>query len=131
MDATAATLTPTTIPESQAHEASRRIRCNLSRRNGRIGRSEGRDDQARSCTWQGGGFVSRVGFDARGQQRGDDYTAHRYHQPSDEYSPDFDLRGAAQIATIVQRFGATLANSPVKPTWNKDAEFKAVSDDGK
>ncbi|HEY9427594.1 MAG TPA: M28 family metallopeptidase [Gemmatimonadaceae bacterium] len=66
-----------------------------------------------------------------GQQRGDDYTAHRYHQPSDEYSPDFDLRGAAQIATIVQRFGATLANSPVKPTWNKDAEFKAVSDDGK
>ncbi|HET7550298.1 MAG TPA: M28 family peptidase [Gemmatimonadaceae bacterium] len=66
-----------------------------------------------------------------GQQRGDDYTAHRYHQPSDEYSPDFDLGGAAQIATIVQRFGATLANSPVKPTWNKDAEFKAVSDDGK
>jgi Zn-dependent M28 family amino/carboxypeptidase len=66
-----------------------------------------------------------------GKERGDDYTAHRYHQPSDEYSPDFDLRGAAQIAGIVQRFGATLANSPVKPTWNKDAEFKAVSEEGK
>ncbi len=66
-----------------------------------------------------------------GKERDDDYTAHRYHQPSDEYSPDFDLRGAAQIAGIVQRFGATLANSPVKPTWNKDAEFKAVSEEGK
>lgn len=66
-----------------------------------------------------------------GKEREDDYTAHRYHQPSDGYSPDFDLRGAAQIAGIVQRFGATLANSPVRPTWNKDAEFKAVSDEGK
>ncbi len=66
-----------------------------------------------------------------GVERENDYTAHRYHQPSDEYSPDFDLRGAAQIATIVQQFGAALANSPAKPTWNKDAEFRAVSEEGK
>jgi Zn-dependent M28 family amino/carboxypeptidase len=66
-----------------------------------------------------------------GVERENDYTAHRYHQPSDEYSPDFDLRGAAQIATIVQQFGAALANSPTRPTWNKDAEFKAVSEEGK
>ncbi|HEY9480352.1 MAG TPA: M28 family peptidase, partial [Gemmatimonadaceae bacterium] len=66
-----------------------------------------------------------------GKEREDDYTAHRYHQPSDEYSPDLDLRGAAQIAAIVQRFGATLANSPVKPAWSPDAEFKAVSDQEK
>lgn len=77
----------------------------------------------------GNDFVGRpAGW---GKERGDDYTANRYHQPSDEYSPDFDLRGAAQIAGIVQRFGATLANSPVKPTWNADAEFKAVSEEGK
>ncbi len=68
---------------------------------------------------------------AWGKERGDDYTAHRYHQPSDEYSPDMDLRGAAQIAEIVRSFGATLANAPVRPTWNKDAEFKAVADEGK
>lgn len=66
-----------------------------------------------------------------GLKRGDDYTAHRYHQPSDEYSPDLDLRGAAQIAGIVQHFGATLANSPVRPTWSPDAEFRAVSDQGR
>jgi Zn-dependent M28 family amino/carboxypeptidase len=61
-----------------------------------------------------------------GIEQEDDYTAHRYHQPSDEYRPDFDLSGAAQIATIVHKFGTALANSPVKPTWNADAEFKAI-----
>ncbi|HEX6535529.1 MAG TPA: M28 family peptidase [Gemmatimonadaceae bacterium] len=61
-----------------------------------------------------------------GEKQEEDYTAHRYHQPSDEYSPDFDLSGAVQISDIVLRFGNALANSPVIPTWNADAEFKAV-----
>src|SRR4051812_26118369 len=39
-----------------------------------------------------------------GAQQNDDYTAHRYHQPSDEYRPDFDLTGAAQLSEIVLRF---------------------------
>jgi Zn-dependent M28 family amino/carboxypeptidase len=55
-----------------------------------------------------------------------DYNAHRYHQPSDAYSPDFDLSGAVQISTIVLKFARTLANSPVMPAWNADAEFKAA-----
>jgi Zn-dependent M28 family amino/carboxypeptidase len=55
-----------------------------------------------------------------------DYNAHRYHQPSDAYSPDFDLSGAVQISSIVLHFARTLANSPVTPTWNADAEFKAA-----
>ena len=63
-----------------------------------------------------------------GLQQIDDYTAHRYHQPSDEYRPDFDLRGAAQIAEIVYRFGFSLANGDAIPTWNADAEFKALRD---
>lgn len=58
-----------------------------------------------------------------GAQQDDDYTAHRYHQPSDEYSPSFDLRGAVQIGDIVLRFGRALANSPVRPAWNAGAEF--------
>jgi Zn-dependent M28 family amino/carboxypeptidase len=61
-----------------------------------------------------------------GKQQEEDYTAHRYHQPSDEYRPDFDLSGAVQISEIVLRFGTALANSPVTPTWNADAEFKRV-----
>src|SRR3954467_14853721 len=61
-----------------------------------------------------------------GLQQIDDYTAHRYHQPQDEYRGDFDLTGAAQLADIVHRFGLSLANGDTVPTWNADAEFKAL-----
>jgi Zn-dependent M28 family amino/carboxypeptidase len=74
-----------------------------------------------------GGGVDYVGRPSGwGLQQADDYTAHRYHQPSDEYRPDFDLRGAAQLGEIVYRFGSTIANAESVPTWNADAEFKAL-----
>ncbi|MCR4341846.1 MAG: M28 family peptidase [Gemmatimonadaceae bacterium] len=60
----------------------------------------------------------------------EEYTSRRYHQPSDEYRPDFDLTGAAQLAGVVYRFGSWLANSPVVPTWNADAEFRALRPGG-
>jgi Zn-dependent M28 family amino/carboxypeptidase len=63
-----------------------------------------------------------------GQQQADDYTAHRYHQPSDEYRSDFDFSGAAQLGDIVYRLGMTLGNATTIPTWNSDAEFKAIRD---
>jgi Zn-dependent M28 family amino/carboxypeptidase len=65
---------------------------------------------------------------AWGVQQADDYVAHRYHQPSDEYRSDFDLTGATQIADIVYRFGLSLGNARTVPTWNADAEFKALRD---
>ncbi len=61
-----------------------------------------------------------------GLQQSEDYTAHRYHQPSDEYRPDFDLSGATQLAEIVYRFGLALGNTRTIPTWNADAEFRAM-----
>jgi Zn-dependent M28 family amino/carboxypeptidase len=63
-----------------------------------------------------------------GLQQAEDYTEHRYHQPSDEYRSDFDLSGAAQLADIVYRLGTTIGNAETVPTWNADAEFKAVRD---
>jgi Zn-dependent M28 family amino/carboxypeptidase len=63
-----------------------------------------------------------------GEAQQADYTAHRYHQPSDEYKPDFDLSGATQLADIVLSFGRALANSPLVPEWNAGAEFKAMRD---
>ena len=65
-----------------------------------------------------------------GIEQNEDYTAHRYHQPSDEYRADFDFVGAAQLAAIVYRFGSWLADSPVVPTWNPDAEFRALRPGG-
>jgi Zn-dependent M28 family amino/carboxypeptidase len=74
-----------------------------------------------------GGGVDYMGRPAGwGLAQADDYTAHRYHQPSDQYRPDFDLSGAAQIADIVYRFGLSLGNARTVPTWNADAEFRAM-----
>ena len=56
----------------------------------------------------------------------EEFTTKRYHQPSDEYRPDFDLSGAVQLSEIVLGFGRLLANSAAAPTWNADAEFRAV-----
>jgi Zn-dependent M28 family amino/carboxypeptidase len=61
-----------------------------------------------------------------GLQQAEDYTAHRYHQPSDEYKNILSLEDAAQLGEIVYRFGFQLANSETIPTWNKDAEFRAA-----
>ena len=65
-----------------------------------------------------------------GEQQDADYTNNRYHQPSDEYRPDFDLRGAVQLARVVLRMGLSLANSDERPSWNEDAEFRAVRERG-
>ncbi|MDP9205867.1 MAG: M28 family peptidase [Gemmatimonadota bacterium] len=76
-----------------------------------------------------GGGVDYMGRPAGwGLKQSEDYTAHRYHQPSDEYRPDFDLSGAAQLAEIVYRFGLSLGNARTVPTWNADAEFRAARD---
>ena len=58
-----------------------------------------------------------------GMQQEDDYTAHHYHQPSDEYRPDFDLKGAVQLSDIVLGFGMAVANAPTLPDWAPGAEF--------
>jgi Zn-dependent M28 family amino/carboxypeptidase len=63
-----------------------------------------------------------------GQKQAEDWTAHNYHQPSDEYRSDFDLSGAAQLGEIVYRLGLELGNARSVPAWNADAEFKAMRD---
>jgi Zn-dependent M28 family amino/carboxypeptidase len=61
-----------------------------------------------------------------GVEQNEEYTAKRYHQPSDAYRADFDLTGAAQLAEIILRFGTSVANASTIPTWNRDAEFREV-----
>ena len=58
-----------------------------------------------------------------GPQQDEEYTSHRYHQPSDEYGAGFDLGGAVQLSDIVLRFATQLANATTTPAWSKDAEF--------
>jgi Zn-dependent M28 family amino/carboxypeptidase len=61
-----------------------------------------------------------------GPQQEEEYTSVRYHQPSDEYRADFDLTGAVQLSEIVLGFGRQIANATGRPTWNRDAEFRAA-----
>lgn len=58
---------------------------------------------------------------------GDDYTANRYHQPSDEFNPsEWRFRGIQQDADLFFLVGWELANSALWPKWKDGSEFKAV-----
>jgi Zn-dependent M28 family amino/carboxypeptidase len=57
-----------------------------------------------------------------------DYTARCYHQVCDDWSADWDLRGAAQDVDLLYEVGHALANSQAWPEWNPDSEFKHVRD---
>jgi Zn-dependent M28 family amino/carboxypeptidase len=71
---------------------------------------------------EGSDFVGRpAGW---GAEQNEDYTVHRYHQPSDEYRADWDLQGAVQLTEIVMALTRSLANSREWPVWASDAEFR-------
>ncbi len=58
----------------------------------------------------------------------DEYTAQRYHQPSDEYSPDWDVSGTLQDLQVYYDVGLGVANSTAWPNWRKESEFRAIRD---
>jgi len=62
---------------------------------------------------------------AYGQATAADYIAHRYHQPSDEFNPHWDLRAQARLAQLSITLGwqALLSTQPI--VWNKGDEFEA------
>src|SRR5947199_1242089 len=63
-----------------------------------------------------------------GQQKKDDYTAHHYHQVSDEVDPNWDLSGAVQDIDLLFEVGYQVANGDRFPEWKPGSEFKAKRD---
>jgi len=63
---------------------------------------------------------------AYGKQMHDDYTAHHYHQPSDEYSGSWDVKGGLQDAVVTYEIAQRLAFSREWPQWKTGSEFKAA-----
>ena len=55
----------------------------------------------------------------------DEFTAHDYHQPSDEVKPEWDLSGAAQDLALLVRVGRAVADGDRRPEWKEGSEFKA------
>ncbi|MFL5294954.1 MAG: M28 family metallopeptidase [Phenylobacterium sp.] len=65
---------------------------------------------------------------AAGDRWVSDYTGRCYHQVCDDWSPDWDLRGAAQDVALFYAVGRDLANSARWPQWNAASEFKPIRD---
>jgi Zn-dependent M28 family amino/carboxypeptidase len=63
-----------------------------------------------------------------GQQKKDDYTAHHYHQGSDEVDPNWDLSGAVQDIQLLFEVGYQVASDDKFPEWKPGTEFKAKRD---
>jgi Zn-dependent M28 family amino/carboxypeptidase len=76
----------------------------------------------------GSGRDLLVGGTAAGQKLVDDYDDHRYHQPSDEWSANWDLSGVMEDAQACYIVGDRLANSDRWPDYYKDSEFRALRD---
>ena len=74
----------------------------------------------------GGGADLVTGGREAGDRWVSDFTARCYHQTCDEWSPDWDLRGAAQDVALAYRIGMELANSRAWPQWRATSEFRAV-----
>jgi Zn-dependent M28 family amino/carboxypeptidase len=61
---------------------------------------------------------------AWGEEKENDYVAHRYHQPSDEYRPDMDFTGNAKMAKFGFELGWLVAAQPQLAGWQPGDEFE-------
>ena len=68
------------------------------------------------------------GGTVRGNALAADYTAKRYHQPDDEWQPDFVYTGVVQDSQMLHALGLRLANGCEWPNWSQDSEFRAARD---
>ena len=67
------------------------------------------------------------GHDAAwGKAQAEDYVAHHYHQPSDEYHANMDFRGDAKMARFGLILGWQASSLPQTVGWQKGDEFEAA-----
>lgn len=58
------------------------------------------------------------------------YVSTDYHQPSDEYSDDWDMSGMVQDGTLFYEIGKKLSNDiTLWPKWKEGSEFKAIREE--
>jgi hypothetical protein len=59
----------------------------------------------------------------------DDYTAKRYHKPSDEYDPSWDMKSAAADGEALLGVALHVANGDKWPEWKPGTEFRAIREE--
>jgi Zn-dependent M28 family amino/carboxypeptidase len=80
-----------------------------------------------AISFDGGNDLVNGGI-ARGEELSKAYVKDRYHQPADEWSPDWDLTGMQNDLGLLYTLGSNLANSREWPNWSADSEFRAARD---
>jgi Zn-dependent M28 family amino/carboxypeptidase len=63
-----------------------------------------------------------------GHEQKSEYTAKRYHQPSDELLPWFSYGGALQQLRVIVRTAVAVGNASAQPEWNKSSEFRQAGE---
>ncbi len=64
--------------------------------------------------------------EAWGRAQSEDFVAHHYHQPSDEYHADWDFRGNAKMARFGFVLGWLASEQPRSVEWLAGDEFEAA-----
>ena len=77
------------------------------------------------------GFDKIDGGKEAGRAFGDEYTAKYYHQPSDEYDPDWDLSGFTDQLTLTTKMVKYLADSDRWPEWYEGNEFRSIREESR
>ena len=68
------------------------------------------------------------GGTAAGNAADEDYGTHRYHQPGDEYDPNWKLDGVVEDLEALYGVGRELAGGDRWPNWYEGNPFKAARD---
>jgi Zn-dependent M28 family amino/carboxypeptidase len=72
--------------------------------------------------WEQGGV-------AAGKASMEAYVANDYHQPSDNFHPEWTFKGMARDLELLYAVGRDLADSGEWPNWSQDSEFRATRDE--
>jgi Zn-dependent M28 family amino/carboxypeptidase len=68
------------------------------------------------------------GGEARGKELQDAYTRDKYHQPADQFDPQWDTGSVQGDMTILYDVGRRLADGRDWPNWAADSEFRGLRD---
>ena len=63
-----------------------------------------------------------------GHKQKSEYTAKRYHQPSDELLSWFSYGGALQQLRVIVRTAVAVGTASAQPEWNKTSEFREAGE---
>ena len=55
-----------------------------------------------------------------------EFTEKRYHKPSDEFDPNWDMKAAVADADALLQVAVRVANGQKWPEWKPGTEFRAV-----